>query len=191
MGRKVRAAKASLVAAFLAAGGAAATAKAGSSSHAAKTGPSATRSSPGASLNWGSTLVRFLKLDGYPAYLKIDSFTQYYKDYLKLDELSTFYQKYEDSIDPLLALYVKGGTAHGSLLEGILIGLEQYWKYDGNTEAFDNFFKLDGAQDAYLKFENFYNALHENAKDAFSFFVKETGISGLLPAVQEPPTEIG
>jgi hypothetical protein len=193
MGRKIRAAKASLVAAFLATGGAAATAKAGSSSQADRAGAAAQRSSAGPlaqfdkALEWGSPLVRFLKLDGFPAYLKVDGFAQYYK-LLTLDELSAFYYKDQSQVDAVLALYHKGGTASGSLLEGILIGLEQYWKYD-DSDTLTSFLKFEDAQAAYLKFEDFFGALERDANGAFSFFVKETGIAG-LPAVQLPG-EIG
>jgi hypothetical protein len=175
MGRKARAAKASLVAAFLAAGGAAATAKAGPASHASKAGASAARSNSGGTLQWGSALVRFLKLDGFPAYLKIENFTQYYKE-LSLSQLSDFYSKDTSAIIGVLDLYQKGGTANGSLLEGILIGLEQYNKFD-NRDALDNFFKRDGALDAYLKYRDFFLAMREDARNAFDFYYKITGIA--------------
>ena len=195
MGRKIRGAKASLVAAFLATGGAAATAKADSTSQNAGAGASVSRPSMShplaqfskIELNWGSPLVRFLKLDGFPAYLKIDGFAQYYK-LLSLQELSDFYSKDQSQVDAALALYQKGGTKAGGLLEGILIGLEQYWKFD-DREPLLNFLKLDGAQEAYVKFADFFVALETDAKAAFSFFNKETGIAG-LPAVQTPG-EIG
>jgi hypothetical protein len=188
MGRKARAAKASLVAAFLAAGGAAATAKAGPASHTARAGASAARSNTGGTLEWGSALVRFLKLDGFPAYLKVENFTQYYKE-LSLSELSDFYSKDTNAIIGVLDLYQKGGTADGSLLRGILIGLEQYWKYD-NSDALLNFIKGEGALDAYLKYRDFFVAMERDAKDAFSFYVKTTGIAG-VPPVQEEDGEIG
>ncbi len=70
------------------------------------------------------------------------------------------------------------------MLEGILIGLEQYLKYQ-NTEPLLSFLKDADAQSAYLKFEDFFTALQRDAKDAFSFFQKETGITS-LPAVQLP-----
>jgi hypothetical protein len=188
MGRKVRAAKASLVAAFLAAGGAAATAKAGPASHGAKAGASAARANTGGTLKWGSPLVRFLKLDGFPAYLKIENFTQYYK-MLSLPELSDFYAKDTRAIIGVLDVYQKGGTAHGSLLEGILIGLEQYWKQD-NSDALLNFLKVEGALDAYLKYGDFFLAMERDAPKAFEFYVKTTGIAG-VPAVQREGGEIG
>jgi hypothetical protein len=181
MGRKVKAAKASLVAAFLAAGGAAATAKAGSSSNAQTSGSTASATAVNGSLEWGSALVRFLKLDGFPAYLKIDNFADYYK-LLSVDELSVFYDKNRDPVDGVLALYQKGGTAQGSMLEGILIGLEQYFKYD-NRDVLFNFVKGEDALAAYQKFATFYGALEKGAPDALSFFQKETGING-VPAVQ-------
>lgn len=55
-------------------------AKAGPASHAVKARSSAARSNTGGTLEWGSALVRFLKLDGFPAYLKVENFTQYYKE---------------------------------------------------------------------------------------------------------------
>jgi hypothetical protein len=191
MGRKIGTAKASLVAAFLAAGGAAATANANAgtasqprvSSRPAHAGGSDpfTRYSK-IEMSWGSALLRFLKLDGFPAYLKVTDFAQYYK-LLSLEELSEFYVKDAAQVDGVLALYHKGGTRSGSLLEGILIGLEQYLKYD-NKEPLLNFLKADDAQVAYLKFEEFFTALQRDAKDAFSFFQKETGITSL-------PAELG
>jgi hypothetical protein len=182
MGRKAQAAKASLVAAFVAAGGAAATAKAHPSTQAGKV-PASAASSRADGLNWGSALVRFLKLDGFPAYLKIHGFAQYDK-LLSLDELTSFYNKDRSQIDAVLALYQKGGTANGSLLEGVLIGLEQYWKQN-NSDALLNFLKIKGAQGAYDKFSDFFRALQADTKDAFTFFYKETGIPE-LPAVQLP-----
>jgi hypothetical protein len=184
MGRKSRAAKASLVAAFVAAGGAAATAKANESPQSARAkAPSRAKSSP---LNWGSALSRFIKLDGFPSYLKIDGFAQYNK-LLSLDELSAFYYKDQSQVDGLLALYQKGGKTDG-LLEGILIGLEQYYKYDDRTALF-NFIKGEDALNAYIKFSSFFRAMQADAKNAFSFFYKETGILD-VPAVQTGDGEI-
>jgi hypothetical protein len=182
MGRKARAAKASLVAAFLAAGGAAATAKAGPASVAAKARANAAHSNTGGTLEWGSALVRFLKLDGFPAYFKVDNFAEYYK-LLSLPELSDFYAKDTSAIIGVLDLYQKAGTAQGSLLEGILVGLEQYWKYD-NSDVLLNFFKEEGALDAYDKYRDFFLAMERDAQDAFSFYVKMTGIAG-VPAFHE------
>jgi hypothetical protein len=177
MGRKIRAAKASLVAAFLATGGAAATAKAGSTSHSVKSAGASSASASRDTLQWGHSLVRFLKLDGFPAYLKVDGFADYYK-LLSLDELTSFYSKDTVQVDAVLALYQKAGTANGSLLESMLNGLEQYWKYD-KAAPLEAFFKQDGALDAYNKFTDFYFALEQDAVDAFAFFQKETGITGI------------
>jgi hypothetical protein len=185
MGRKIRAAKASLVAAFLAAGGAA-TAEAlpaPDASPAAAAGGTI----PGGVV-WGDPLIRFLKLDGFPAYLKIDGFAQlaqYYKPQLMGDG-STLYLKYDDQVANLLALYQK---ANAGPLAGILIGLERYYK-DGDTETLLDFLKTPSNMDAYMKFTDFFNALQTVGRDeknggAFEFFVKETGIPE-LPAVQTP-----
>jgi len=182
MGRKARAARASLVAAFLATGGAAATAKAGQASHAARAGARAARANTGAGLEWGSPLARFIKLDGFPAYLKIENFAQYYK-FLSLSELSDFYAKDTSAIIGVLDLYKKGGTANGSLLEGVLAGLEQYWKYDKADELL-NFIKRDDAMDAYLKYRDFFVAMEQDAKDTFTFYSKTTGIEG-IPFLEE------
>ncbi len=117
MGRKMRAAKASLVAAFLAAGGAA-TAKAVP----AGTAKPANTIGGSSAISWGDPLIRFLKLDGFPAYLKIDGFAQlaqYYKLHL-LADTATLYDKYPDQVAGLLDLYHK---ADAGPLSGILIGL--------------------------------------------------------------------
>jgi hypothetical protein len=182
MGRKAQAAKASLVAAFVAAGGAAATAKAHTGAQAGKVPARSAASNPGG-INWGDALVRFLKLDGFPSYLKVENFAQYYK-LLSLDELSAFYNKDREAIDGVLALYQKGGTAEGSLLQGILIGLEQYYK-ENNSEPLLNFLKEKQALAAYDKWSGFFRALKADAENAFAFFYKETGIPD-LPAVQLP-----
>lgn len=184
MGRKIRAAKASLVAAFLAAGGAAA-AK-------ALPAPKAPGAAAGGTVTdgvvWGDPLIRFLKLDGFPAYLKIDGFAQlaqYYKQQLMGDG-STLYLKYDDQVANLLALYHK---ASAGPLTGILIGLERYYK-NGDKETLLNFLKTPSNMDAYIKFADFFDALQTVGRDqdnggAFEFFVKETGIPE-LPAVQAP-----
>jgi hypothetical protein len=181
MGRKIRAAKASLVAAFLAAGGAA-TAKSVASPGAE---PALTI---GGTVAWGDPVIRFLKLDGFPAYLKIDGFAQlaqYYKPQLIADA-STLYLKFEDQVGDLLALYDK---ADAGPLAGILIGLERYYK-DGDKETLLDFLKTPANMDAYVKFEGFFDALRAVGREdenggAFELFVKETGIPA-LPAVQAP-----
>src|SRR5204862_424840 len=140
MGRKIRAAKASLVAAFVAAGGAA-TAKSVSAASAAE--PSAPVASQ---VNWGDQLVRFLKLDGFPAYFKVDEFAQlaqFYKASL-LSDASALYYKYPDQVSALLDLYQK---ADAGPLSGILIGLETYWKADDIQPLLD-YLKTPGALDA-------------------------------------------
>jgi hypothetical protein len=174
MGRKIRAAKASLVAAFLAAGGAA-TAKA---MHASSARPAATIGGA-ASINWGDPLIRFLKLDGFPAYLKLDGFAQmaqYYKDQL-ISDAGVLYDKYPSQVADLLGLYHK---ADAGPLNGILIGLETYYK-EQNIQPLLDYLKMPGAMDAYLKFEGFFSALqavNREGQGAFQFFYKETGIAG-------------
>lgn len=172
MGKKIRAAKASLVAVFLAAGGtAAAKAVPASSARPANTIGGA------AAINWGDPLIRFLKLDGFPAYLKIDGFAQlaqFDKSSL-LSDAAVLYQKCALQVDDLLALYHK---ADAGPLTGILIGLEQFYKEDTMQPLLDYLNNTPGAMDAYLKFENFFSALRENASGAFQFFYKETGIAG-------------
>jgi hypothetical protein len=184
MGRKIRAAQASLVATFLAAGGAA-TAKA---MHSSSARPANTIGGS-TSVNWGDQMVRFLKLDGFPAYLKYDGFAQlamYYKAQL-ISDTETLYLKYGDKIGGVLELYQK---ADAGPLTGVLIGLEQYWKYD-NSQALFDWLKTPGALDVYLKYEDFYSALQAVAKgdgengSALDFYQKETGIMG-VPRVQEP-----
>lgn len=172
MDRKSRAARTSLVAAFLAAGGSVV-----STAPAQAAPPPGPTVSPAASqLQWGDQLVRFLKLEGFPAYLKVDNFAQYYKF---LDaarpQLDSFYKDNQGTVDDLLALYHK---ANAGPLTGILIGLEQYYKND-NREPLLDYLKTPGAMDAYLKFEDFINALGKAAPDAFQFFYKETGIEGV------------
>lgn len=178
MGKKIRAAKASLVAAFLAAGGAA-TAESVSANAAAPPRPT----SGGSSLTWGDPLIRFLKLDGFPAYLKVRGsaqLAQFYKPQL-LADVAMLYDKWRPQVDDLLALYHK---ANAGPLSGILIGLEQYNK-NKNIEPLLGYLKTPGAMDAYIKFEDFFAALQKVGREggAFEFFSKETGISG-LPAVQ-------
>jgi hypothetical protein len=185
MGRNIRAAKASLVAAFLAAGGATA-AKALPAHEASPAAAAGGTVADG--IAWGDPLIRFLKLEGFPAYLKIDGFAQlaqYYKPQLMGDG-STLYLKYEDQVANLLALYHK---ANAGPLAGILIGLERYYK-DGDKETLLDFLKTPSNMDAYIKFTDFFDALQTVGRDeedggAFGFFAKETGIPE-LPAVQAP-----
>jgi len=172
MGRKIRAAKASLVAAFLAAGGAA-TAKSVDASSARP----ANTIGGAASINWGDPLIRFLKLDGFPAYLKIDGFAQFaqfYKERL-LSDAATLYDKYPDQVGGLLSLYQK---ADAGPLTGILIGLESFYK-EQNLQPLLDYMKTPGGLDNYVKFESFFSALRAGAPEgAFQFFYKETGIAG-------------
>ena len=174
MGKKIRAAKASLVAVFLAAGGAG-TAKA-VQTHTARPANTIGGSS---AVSWGDPVIRFLKLDGFPAYLKIDGFAQlaqYYKAQL-LSDTATLYLKYEEPVAGVLDLYQK---ANAGPLTGILVGLEQYYKED-NLQPLQDYLKTPGAMDAYLKFESFFSALQAvdtDGQGAFGFFYKETGIAG-------------
>ncbi|HVC86656.1 MAG TPA: hypothetical protein VNC40_04425 [Gaiellaceae bacterium] len=178
MGRKLNAAKASLVAAFLAAGGAA-TARA---VHAAPARPANTIG--GVSVNWGDQLVRFLKLDGFPAYLKADGFealTQFYKEVL-LSDASTLYAKYGGTVSDVLSLYQK---ADGGPLAGILSGLEQFYK-DDNLQPLLNDLKQPGAMDAFDKWDKWFTALQAvgeadqqaGAPSALDYYIKLTGIQG-------------
>jgi hypothetical protein len=175
MGKKIRAAKASLVAAFLAAGGAATAT--GMHSTSAKT----TNTIGGGSINWGDELIRFLKLDGFPAYLKVDGFAQLAQDnkpYL-LEDAATLYDKWPNQVAGVLSLYEK---ANAGELNGILIGLEQFFKYQKEQPLLD-YVKTDDGMANYAKFEKFFSALQsvgrsEEGGSAFDFFVKETGITG-------------
>ncbi len=126
-------------------------------------------------MQWGDPLVRFLKLDGFPAYLKSDGFAQYYKDRTYLAQLSDLYQKDQSQVEDLLALYHK---VNAGPLEGILIGLEQYYKQDQDVGALRDYLKAPGAMEAYLKFETFLSALQDEAPLAFDSFLKLTGIAG-------------
>jgi hypothetical protein len=178
MGKKIRAAQASLVATFLAAGGAA-TAKAmhGSSARPANTigGSSA--------INWGDQLIRYLKLDGFPAYLKFDGFAQlamFYKEQL-LSDAATMYLKYGDDVSNVLTLYQK---ADAGPLAGILIGLEQYNKAQ-NAQPLLDYLKIKGNLDNYVKFQKVYMDLAQVARgdgekgSALDFYIKLTGISSV------------
>jgi len=176
MGRKIRAAKASLVAAFVASGGAAA-ASAVPGKSAQPTRHTFTVTSP---VSWGDPLIRFVKLDGFPSYLKQDGFAQlanYYKASL-LSDAAALYDKYRPQVDDLLSLYQK---ANAGPLAGILIGLETYWKQDGNIKPLLDYLKTPGAMDAYFKFWSVLDAFQKVSPaggGAFEFFVKETGIAG-------------
>ena len=171
MGRKIRAAKASLVAAFVAAGGAAAV----NAAHPASAQP--TNAASVASIQWGDQLIRFLKLDGFPDYLKTDDSAQlalFYKERL-LPDAAMLYTKYGSQVSDVLALYHK---ADGGPLNGILVGLEQFYK-EQNIQPLLDYLKTPGAMEAYLKFEGFFSVLQKAAPDgAFQFFYKETGIAG-------------
>jgi len=180
MGRKIRAAKASIVAAFLAAGGATA----------------AKAADPGSvQVNWGDQLVRFIKLDGFPDYSKaFDSaaLTLYYKQQI-LDDASDMYVKYGQKVSDVLSYYNK---ANGGLLSGILIGLEQYYKVNDVGPLLEYIKETPGAMDAYIKYDGFVEALQGEARDdaakgqssALDYYIKLTGIDvgidGQLPAVQ-------
>jgi len=165
MGKKIRAAKASLVAAFLAAGGtAAATA---SKAKAVNPGPT--------QVSWGDPLIRFWKLDAFPSYFKVDNFAQlanFYKAQL-ISDASAMYFKYSEQTSALLDIYQKDHAQ----LEGILIGLEQYWKLN-NIEPLLSYLKDPAAMNAYIKF---WDVMHDlqaisGDKGAFGFFIKQTGI---------------
>ena len=184
MGKKIRAAQASLVATFLAAGGAA-TAKA---MHSSSARPANTIGGS-VSVNWGDQMIRFLKLDGFSPYLKYDGSSQlamYYKPQL-ISDTETLYLKYADKVGGVLDLYSKGNN---DALTGALTALEQYWKAD-DSKAFFDWIKTPGALDVYLKYEDFYSALQAVARgdgengSALDFYQKETGIMG-VPAVQQP-----
>ena len=182
MGRKIQAAKASLVAAFLAAGGA--------------TAAKATNPGP-QQINWGDQLVRFMKLDGFPDYMKAVNFealTQFYKESI-LADASDMYVKYGQKVSDVLAYYSK------AFLPGILVGLEQYYK-DKNIDPLLEYLKeTPGAMDAYVKYDGFIEALQGEARDdaakgspsALDYYMKLTGIDvgidGQLPAVQSSPTD--
>ena len=180
MGRKIRAAKASIVAAFLAAGGSAA----------------AKAANPGSvQVNWGDQLVRFIKLDGLPDYIKATdsaALTNFYKDAI-VGDASEMYVKYGQKVYDVLSYYNK---ANAGLLPGIISGLEQFYK-EKNLEPLLEYIKdTPGAMDAYIKFDGFVQALQGEARDdaakgqssALDYYIKLTGIDvgidGQLPAVQ-------
>jgi len=173
MGRKIQAAKASLVAAFLAAsGGVAAKAVASPPSD-----PAA--ASAATSVSWGDPLIRFIKLDGFPAFWKSQDFAQlnnFYKPQLTAS-VADLYFKYDDQVSDVLALYQK---VNQGPLGGILIGLEQFYKEDNIKPLLDTL-KEQGAMDAYIKFESFYSAMRQVSPEgggAFEYFQKLTGILG-------------
>ena len=178
MGRKIRAAKASLVAAFVAAGGAAAAgAVPGKSTHLARHTATAAEF-----IKWGDPLIRFVKLDGFPSYLKLDGSEQlamFSKDAL-LRDTAAMYFKYSPQVDDLLSLYHK---ANAGPLSGILIALETYWKGDQSLKTLVDSLNSAGLMDSYVKFWGALDAFQKVAPadggaSAFSFFVKETGIAG-------------
>jgi hypothetical protein len=178
MGKKIRAAQASLVATFLAAGGAA-TAKA---MHAGSARPANTIGGSSA-INWGDQLIRYLKLDGFPAFLKVDGFAQlaqFYKEQL-LSDAATMYLKFGDDVSNVLTLYQK---ADAGPLAGILIGLEQYNKAQ-NAQPLLDYLKIKGNLDNYVKFQKVYLDLAQVARgdeekgSALDFYIKLTGISSV------------
>jgi len=173
MGRKIQAAKASLVAAFLAAsGGVAAKAVAAPASD-----PAA--ASATTSVSWGDPLMRFVKLDGFPAFWKAQDFAQldnFYKPQLPAS-LADLYFKYDDQVNDVLALFQK---ADQGSLGGIITGLEQFYKEDNIKPLLDTL-KEQGALDAYVKFESFYSAMRQVSPEgggALEYFQKLTGILG-------------
>ena len=172
MGRKIQAAKASLVAAFLAASGAAA-------QKAVATPPSDPAAASASSVSWGDPLLRFIKLDGFPSFWKAQDFaalTNFYKPQLSAS-VADLYFKYDDQVNDVLALYQK---ADQGPLGGILIGLEQFWKED-NLKPLLATLKEPGAMDAYIKFTSFYKAMGQVSPEgggALEFFQKNTGILG-------------
>jgi hypothetical protein len=165
MGRKIRAAKASLVAAFLAAGGTAAA----TTGHAASKG----------TVNWGDPLIRVLKLDGFPDYLKaVDSaqLALFYKPQL-IEDAGQLYDKWSPQVAGLLDLYQK---ADAGPLDGILVGLEQFYKEHNSAPLLDYIKDKTGLEN-YQKWEAFFGALQAvdpNAEGALGFFQKDTGILG-------------
>lgn len=175
MGKKIQAAKASLVAAFLAAGGGA-VAKSLATPPAAPAAAAASASD----VSLGDQLVRFLKLDGFPAYLKAPDFAQlesFYKPQL-VATAGDLYLKYDSAVEGVLSMYQK---ANAGPLTGILIGLEKYWKQDDLKPLLDYLKEQPAAMDAYVKFQTFFSALSSVSPEgggAFEFFVKMTGIQG-------------
>jgi hypothetical protein len=178
MGKKIRAAQASLVATFLAAGGA----TAAKAMHAGSARPANTIGGSSA-INWGDQLIRYLKLDGFPAFLKVDGFAQlaqFYKEQL-LSDAATMYLKFGDDVSNVLTLYQK---ADAGPLAGILIGLEQYNKAQ-NAQPLLDYLKIKGNLDNYVKFQKVYFDLAQVARgdeekgSALDFYIKLTGISSV------------
>ena len=172
MGRKIQAAKASLVAAFLAASGAAA-------QKAVANPPSDPAAASASSVSWGDPLLRFIKLDGFPSFWKAQDFAalaNFYKPQLTAS-VADLYFKYDDQVNDVLALYQK---ADQGSLGGIITGLEQFYKEDNIKPLLDTL-KEQGALDAYVKFESFYSAMRQVSPEgggALEYFQKLTGILG-------------
>jgi len=173
MGRKIQAAKASLVAAFLAASGAVAEKAIATPA----TDPAAATATNG--ISWGDPLVRFIKLDGFPSFWKAQDFAQldgFYKPQLTAS-VADLYFKYTDQVTDVLSLYQKVDQGP---LGGILIGLEQFYKQDDIKPLLDTLKEQD-AMDAYVKFQTFYSAMRQVSPEgggALEYFQKLTGILG-------------
>jgi hypothetical protein len=174
MGKKIRAAQASLVATFLAAAGA------GAAKAAPQSSAKPDSSGDPAAIHWGDQLIRFLKIDGFPAYFKYAGFAQlaqFYKERL-LTDTAAMYFKYRDDVNNFLTLYQK---AEAGPLTGLLFGLEQYNKADDAQPLLD-YLKEKGNLDNYAKFQKVYLDLAEVARgdegagSALEFFQKVTGI---------------
>lgn len=175
MGRKIRAAQASLVAAFLAAGGSAAAKGASTAANAPQPHM--------ATIDWGDQLIRFIKLDGFPDYMKsTDSaaLTNYYKEQI-IGDAATLYDKWLPAVQDVLALYQK---ADAGPLDGILIGLEQYNKAN-DPSLLVNYLKIKGNLDNYVKFQKWFGDLADVARSdgeqgsALDYYIKLTGISSV------------
>jgi len=175
MGNKLRAAKTSLVVAFLAAGGAAGATSAKSTSPGANT-------VGGRSIGWNDPLIRFLKLDGLSSYLKVRSSAALalsFKAQLESDA-ADLYQKYPSQVAGVLALYQKAGT-----LDQMLKGLEAVFK-DNNPALLTAYLKSSAGLENFVKFDSFLGALaavDPGPHGAFAFWLKNTGSSS--DALQE------
>lgn len=173
MGRKIQAAKASLVAAFLAASGAVA-----ERALATPAGDPAAASAT-TDVSWGDPLLRFVKLDGFSAFWKAQDFAaleNFYKPQLT-DSAAQLYIKFNDQVTDVLDLYKKVDQGP---LGGIVTGLEQFYKFDKLQPLLDTL-KEPGAADAYIKFQSFYKAMGQVSPEgggALEFFQKATGILG-------------
>jgi len=169
MGKKLRAAKTSLVVAFLAAGGAA-------SATGAKSSSAGTNTAGERSVGWNDPLVRFLKLDGLASYLKVRSSSALalsYKAQLESDA-AELYQKYPSQVAGVLALYQKAGT-----LDQMLKGLEAVFK-DNNAGPLTSYLKSSAGLESFIKFDEFLGALaavDPGPHGAFAFWLKNTGAS--------------